>query len=168
MAPPNGAFSPPVIAFTENAIGGYDMRFQRGFTLIELVIVVAIVAILAAIALPMFTEQVRKGRRAEAMQALSDLQLRQERYRASHATYTTTFGAGGLETNNTIPSGYYTFTATTPASAGGCTCTTGSCYEFTATAAGAQANDAKCATIVLTNRCGVTSKTSTGGGECWR
>ena len=46
-----------------------NRRVNRGFTLIELMIVVAIVAILAAIAYPAYTESVRKGRRAEARTA---------------------------------------------------------------------------------------------------
>ena len=142
------------------------MRSQRGFTLIELIVVVAIVAILAAIALPMFTEQMRKGRRSEAMQTLSDMQLRQERWRSNHSTYTNTLS--DLGSSSTISSVNYTFAASTPASVAGCTCTTTSCYAFTATAAGAQANDAKCATLVLTSACGAVTKTSTGGGECWR
>lgn len=65
------------------------MNRASGFTLIELMVVVAIVGILAAVAVPMFGEQVAKSRRAEAIATLSDLQLRQERWRANHATYGT-------------------------------------------------------------------------------
>ena len=43
---------------------------QRGFTLIEVMIVVAIVGILSAIAYPSYQEYVRRGHRAEARAGL--------------------------------------------------------------------------------------------------
>lgn len=63
------------------------MSRNKGFTLIELLVVVAIVGILAAIALPLYGEQVRKSRRADAARAVGQLQLGLERWRAECPTY---------------------------------------------------------------------------------
>jgi type IV pilus assembly protein PilE len=69
-------------------------RCNKGITLIELMIVVAIVSILAAIALPSYTEQVAKGRRAEARTQLASAQQWMERFYSEHYSYATA-------TNNT-------------------------------------------------------------------
>jgi type IV pilus assembly protein PilE len=60
---------------------------QRGFTLIELMIVMVIVAVLATIAYPSFQESVRKSRRADAAAGLLRLQQLQERYRGNQPAY---------------------------------------------------------------------------------
>lgn len=60
---------------------------QRGFTLIELMIVVAVVAILAAIAVPSYQESVRKGRRGQAKADVVEVVQLAERYRTVNNTY---------------------------------------------------------------------------------
>jgi type IV pilus assembly protein PilE len=56
------------------------LKRARGFTLIEVMVVVVIIAILAAIALPSYNNYLRKGRRADAQAALTDIASRQQQY----------------------------------------------------------------------------------------
>ena len=82
------------------------MKRSRGFTLIELVIVVAIIAILAAIALPSFMSQIRKARRSDMEQAMQQIALFEERFRAECPLYANAFGyACSTLTTVTFPSG---------------------------------------------------------------
>lgn len=142
-----------------------------GFTLIELMVVVAVVAILASIALPSYIEQVRKGKRAEAIQALGDLQLRQERWRADRPSYGNTTGAdeaagnlfGTVANVNDYNGGlkYYNISATGNSATG---------YTLTATRKGELANDPRCGNFTLTLLNGVVTKGISSGDVkyCWR
>ncbi len=51
---------------------------QKGFTLLELLMVVAIISILASIALPNYQNYVKKSKAAEATSALADLRIKME------------------------------------------------------------------------------------------
>ena len=70
------------------------LKRQRGFTLIELMVTVAIIAILAAIAYPSYQDSVRKSRRTDAKNALTQAMANMERYYTEKNTYVTTICGG--------------------------------------------------------------------------
>src|SRR4029453_16218851 len=60
---------------------------MRGHTMLEALFGIALLALLAAVALPSLRAQVEKSRRADAMAALFQAQLAQERWRANQPAY---------------------------------------------------------------------------------
>lgn len=63
---------------------------NKGFTLIELMIVVAVIAILAAIAIPSYTDYLRRGAIPEGLAGLSDQKVKLEQYFSDNRAYTGT------------------------------------------------------------------------------
>ena len=59
----------------------------RGFSLIELMVVLAVAGILAAIAYPAYTNQMQRGRRADALALVTAVMQSQERYRSNVSRY---------------------------------------------------------------------------------
>lgn len=110
----------------------------RGFTLIELLAVLALAALLAAVAYPAYHGVVHKTRRAEALAALLQLQLAQERHRANHASYGALADLGLAAVS---PQGHYTL-AVVAANASG--------YQLLASAQGLQQGDVACRHLKLT------------------
>ena len=129
---------------------------KKGFTLIELMIVLAIVAILIVLALPSFQDTIRKSRRSDAMNAILDIQLSQERWRVNHTTYGT---LTDLKITNASPDGHYSLTVTDEGR---------TTYTIEAEAEGDQAYDS-CGDFTLAVVAGVITKTADGNDAlCWK
>ena len=76
---------------------------QKGFTMIELLVVVAIIGILAAIALPLYSAYVVRGKLAEAPTDLATFRVQMEQYYQDNRAYGTAGGSCGV----TAPTGTY-------------------------------------------------------------
>ena len=63
------------------------MQVQKGFTLIELMIVVAIIGVLAAFAFPAYERYMERGRLSEGRAMLMDAATRMERCYSQNTTY---------------------------------------------------------------------------------
>lgn len=137
------------------------MKRQFGFTLIELMIVVLVIAVLAGLALSAYGKQVRKARRAEAKQALSDTALRQEKWRSNHQKYLGTDSVAADKTafGALATSGYYNISITTNESF----------TDYTATAVpklGTDQTNDTCGTLSVQMVSGVLAKLPLTVG-CW-
>ncbi len=137
------------VRLTENEVNMTAVH-QRGFTIIELMIVVALVAIVAGIAIPAYTEHVMRSRRSDAQIALMEMANLQEKWRADNLTYTA--NVSDLPYAVTSQNGLYQLSIPVATTQN---------YTLQASALGPQTDDTGCTTLQLT-ALGVRTPTN-----CW-
>ena len=138
---------------------------QRGFTLIELMVVVAIIALLAAIAYPNYRDSVRRANRAEGQALLAEAMARQERFFSNNNTYTADMTDLGFAADPAVSeSGFYSVDGAA------CGAGLGTCVTLTASNQGGQEDDDTCETMSVDST-GLRSAADAGGNdttnECW-
>lgn len=143
---------------------GMFMRKQRGFTLIELMVVVAIIAIIAAFAVPSYLNYGIRARRGDGQNMLMRVADAQERYYAIYNHY------GSLNqldydsaASRLSEKGYYRLSMNPAADS-----TSAMAYTATATpvAGGPQSKD-DCGALTISNTGEKSQAGHTTNGSCW-
>lgn len=128
-------------------------KSNRGFSLIELIVVVAIFGFLLGVALPQFGSYMIKTKRHDATAILADTVQRLERCFTLEGVYN-----GSCAIKTISEEGYYSLLAVREAQ---------SYTLFAVPVAGkSQSMDSECATLSITST-GKKSTTGTLGDQCW-
>lgn len=132
---------------------------QKGFTLVELLIVVTIIGILASVALPAYNDHVIRGKLTEATSGLSDARVKMEQSFQDNLTYNS--AGDGTTCPAGIPAASTNFTYS---------CSGLSATAYTITATGRNNLSAFSYTIDQANAKKTTGLKSGWGGtpvDCW-
>ncbi len=73
------------------------MRSERGFTLIEMMLVVAIIGVLAAVAVPLYNRYMSKARQSEAKMSLAAIYIAEKTFHGDYGGYVSSFAAMSYE-----------------------------------------------------------------------
>ena len=125
------------------------MKNNKGFTLVELMIVIAIIGVLAAVGYPAYTGAVKKANRADGIDSLLSLSGRMEEFYLNNDTY-----VNATVANTNSSDKLYTLAIT---AADG--------FTYTLTATPVQ-GDAECGNLTLTSL-GVKGTSVGTPANCW-
>lgn len=90
----------------------FKLSSDKGFTLLEMIMVIVIISLLAAIAVPYYIKVAKKGHASEGISNVSDLKGAEIRYYAEYGTIDTSLNNLDIENPNTLGGQEFSYTVT--------------------------------------------------------